>query len=530
MDVVWAVPIERGHDVDVITASVADLPPGIDPPPVRRGDLGPRGEVPVPTGSETRLTWGEHSGQIVGWDPVSGAAIMLSTAPLNEYDLVSPLRTLVHWSTVAAGGVLVHGAVVGRRRRNSVVGLLLLGEAGYGKSTTTLGCVGHGWLTCGDDAVAVFAEQQGWHARAIYAAIKTKLAGAVPADLPEAGSGTVSWDIAGTKRAHLLTATDEQTLVPQVNLTAIVVLDPAANHDEPVSSASPATVRTLAAPSTVLPLPFDRQPMLDRIGELATALPGYRLPRRRSIATTVSDLETIAADSDPWVSVVIPVYNGQRFVADAVRSILDQTVGRFQIIVVNDASPDDSLAVAEHLREEVESCGHALDTLDLKQNQGIAGARNAGLQQAHGDYIAWLDQDDLWPPDRTALLWSALRGSGAQIAQGRMAFADLTPDSRRSWVRQEWFDSDHPGYVLGAVLCTRRALETVGVLDASHASGADDVDWFMRAKALDVPTAIVEHVAVTRRIHETNQSRLTEPSEFLAVVRAHLIRKRTLPS
>jgi glycosyltransferase involved in cell wall biosynthesis len=270
--------------------------------------------------------------------------------------------------------------------------------------------------------------------------------------------------------------------------------------------------------------------MLDRIGELATTLPGYRLPRRRRIATTVSDLETIAADSDPWVSVVIPVYNGRRFVADAIHSILDQTVGRFQIIVVNDASPDDSLAVAERLREEVESCGHALDTVDLKQNEGIAGARNAGLRHAHGDYVAWLDQDDLWPPDRTALLWSALRGSGAQIAQGRMAFADLTPDSRRTWVRQEWFDGDHRGYVLGAVLCTRMALETVGVLDVSHASGTDDVDWFMRAKALEVPTAIVEDVAVQRRIHESNQSRLTEASEFLAVVRAHLIRKRTLPS
>lgn len=526
MDVAWAVPIDRGHDVDVITASVADLPADIHPPPLRRSELGPRREVPIPAGSKTRLVWAEQAGYIVGWDPEVGIAVLLTSEPPNGYDLVSPMRVLVHWLTIAAGGVLVHGATVGRRRGDRSVGLLLLGEAGFGKSTSTLACLGRGWSTCGDDAVAVYGGGEGWHACAIYAAIKTKLGGAAPADLPTAGPATVTWEVGGTKRVHLLTATDQRALEARMELTGLVLLNPTADPEEPVRPASVTEVRTHAAPSTVLSLPFERAEMLKSMGHLAAELPGYWLPRRTSAGTTVADLARIADDSEPFVSVVIPLFNGKAFVAEAIRSILAQSIGRFQIIAVSDASPDESLAVVESLRAEVESLGHELVTMELPQNRGIAAARNAGLAAAHGHYIAWLDQDDLWPPARTSVLWAALRRANAPIAQGMMTFTDITPEVQRSWLREAWFDGPHRGYVLGALLVTAQGLEAVGLLGEEFSTGSDDVDWFMRARHSQASIALVDEVVVWRQIHTTNQSARASQKELLTIVRAHVARNQ----
>jgi len=303
VDRAWACPVDTAfmdgrtapHNLSVITAAFADLPPHISPPPLRRRDLGPCGEARFTFGSRTRLTWNEQAGQVVGWDPHSGCALLLRSTPLNGYDLVSPMRWLVHWAVAAAGGVLMHAATVGRQEDGSVRGALLIGEAGYGKSTTTLACLSRGWLTCGDDAVAVIDEGGRWVAHAIYSAVKTKLAhpAAAPPDLPTAGVEAVSWDIAGTKRVHLLTSTDSQTLCDRMLISALILLDPEADSQADCAAVMPALARTRATPSTLLPLPFERETALRRIGALASQVPATLLPRRSTLARTVADVTRI---------------------------------------------------------------------------------------------------------------------------------------------------------------------------------------------------------------------------------------------
>lgn len=531
MDHAWACPYAgtTAH-LDVISAAFDDLPPEIAPPPLRRGDLGPRGEAPIAPGSATRLTWEEQAGQVVGWDPQSGCALLLRATPLNGYDLVSPMRWLVHWGVAAAGGVLLHAASVGRRERGEVRGALLLGEAGFGKSTTTLACLSRGWLTCGDDAVAVFPAAGRWSASAVYAAVKTKLAHptATPPDLPDAGVESVTWDIAGTKRVHLLTSTDAQTLCEAMAIQALILLDPEADPQARCEAVTPARARTWASPSTLLSLPFDRQACLQRIGRLASEVPATRLPRRSTLARTVDDLAEIMAP--PTISVVLPLYNGERHVEAAVRSILSQTLGRFQIIAVDDAGVEPTLARVEAMRGQIEAEGHRLDVVIQTQNSGVAAARNAGAALADGAYLAWLDQDDIWPAERTAVLLGALQASGAMVARGRMRFVDLAPAAVRPWVREHWFQGDHPGYVLGAVLCRLDVLRQIGPLDElMRAGGGDDVDWFMRLRHAQVPVAEVEAVTVVRHIHESNQSGRIGNDELLRAVAAHLQRNRRVP-
>lgn len=527
MDRAWARTVEVGRDVDVISAAVTDVPAWIGIPALRLGDLGPRGEVPIEPGSRTRMTWPAQGGRILGWDPESGKAVLLHARPPDEYELVSPMRNLVHWVLVAQGGLLVHAAAIGRAHASGVRGSLVLGNSGYGKSTTTLACVAQGWLTCGDDSVAVFPDECGWRAESIYAAIKTKVDRPAPVDMPPSGVTPLSWVIDGVKRAHLLTATTEQTLCSQMRLTSAILIEPEADPAAPVERATAARARTVSAPATVMPLPFDSEVVLKRLADLLSGVPVYTLPRRATLHETVADVTTIQTASQPGVSVVLPLYGGRRFVAEAIESILSQTVGRFQIVAVDDASLDDSLAVAESMRERIESAGHSLVAVELPHNHGIAGARNAGLAHADQPFVAWLDQDDLWPPDRTAVLLTAMHREGALMAAGRMTFQDVTPGSDRPWLRKEWFSEEsHPGNVLGALICRRELLDQVGTLRDQFSSGFDDVDWLLRVRASGIPTTSSEHVTVIRRIHDQNQSRKASQAELVDVVRAHLRRKR----
>src|SRR2546430_16171850 len=99
---------------------------------------------------------------------------------------------------------------------------------------------------------------------------------------------------------------------------------------------------------------------------------------------------------DGAVTVVIPVYNGERFIQRAVDSILKQTYPVSQIIVVDDGSKD-------RTREIVEKEYSEQVTLLCQQNGGPARARNTGLRMATGEFIAFLDADDWWEPEKLTM-------------------------------------------------------------------------------------------------------------------------------
>lgn len=97
----------------------------------------------------------------------------------------------------------------------------------------------------------------------------------------------------------------------------------------------------------------------------------------------------------PTVSIIIPVYNGARFLPEAIDSVFAQTYKDYEIIVIDDGSTDNTKEVLEPYFDKIKYI--------YQNNRGVAGAMNAGIRHAHGEYIAFLDQDDIWLPQKLAI-------------------------------------------------------------------------------------------------------------------------------
>lgn len=151
------------------------------------------------------------------------------------------------------------------------------------------------------------------------------------------------------------------------------------------------------------------------------------------------------------VSVVMPVYNAARWLKRPVESVLAQTHRALELIAVDDGSSDDSVAL-------IEAYARGDDRIRLlrqPQNGGVAAARNAGLDMARGDYVAFLDADDWWHPRKLELQLAAMRSSGAQVsyaAYQRMAedgrlLSRVTPPARVTW--RDMLGSNFIGHLTG---------------------------------------------------------------------------------
>ena len=96
------------------------------------------------------------------------------------------------------------------------------------------------------------------------------------------------------------------------------------------------------------------------------------------------------------VSIVVPVYNAEKFIIDTIKTVEEQTYQNWELILVNDCSKDNSAKIIEEKAKE----NNKIKLVDLKQNGGAANARNVGIDTAKGQYIAFLDADDLWQKEK----------------------------------------------------------------------------------------------------------------------------------
>jgi glycosyltransferase involved in cell wall biosynthesis len=225
-------------------------------------------------------------------------------------------------------------------------------------------------------------------------------------------------------------------------------------------------------------------------------------------------------EEHPLVSVIIPVYNGARYLRAALESVFGQTYRPIEVIVVDDGSVDDSGVIAQNFPEV---------RYIHQVNQGVAAARNNGIDAARGEFLAFLDQDDLWKPEKLKLQVDCLLSNpdlGYTLAHQQFF---LDPGAALpAWFRKELFASVHTGWVLGTLVVRRTTLEKVGNFATGY-SAANDSDWFFRAKAAAIPMAVVPELLLLKRIHAANESARAKEvlSELRKVVKSSLDRQRS---
>lgn len=199
------------------------------------------------------------------------------------------------------------------------------------------------------------------------------------------------------------------------------------------------------------------------------------------------------------VSVIIPACNAARFIREAIDSVFQQVGPTVEVIVVDNRSTD-------HTREVVKEAYGDSVLLTSEPTPGCASARNTGIQLATGRYIALLDADDVWSPDKLQRQAEALlsRGNeGLVFCYGR-EFLDpnLTDQQQREWTcRPEPYAYLAPS----ALFCARAAFDRVGMFP--DVPFGEFIAWFAWAKFLGLESVILPEVLVQRRVHAANSSR-----------------------
>lgn len=190
------------------------------------------------------------------------------------------------------------------------------------------------------------------------------------------------------------------------------------------------------------------------------------------------------------VSVIVPAWNSAPYLPEALQSVLQQGVTNLQIIVVDDGSTDGTAQIAQGFHPNV--------TYLYQTNQGPAAARNRGIQEATGDFIAFIDADDLWTAGRLHRQLTYLQAAPTvMILQGQIQYLHL--------VDERWQPQAAPFFAMSltTALFRREAFAQVGKLDPSLPY-CEDVDWFFRAQGQGITIQQQPAVAVYYRRHAHN--------------------------
>lgn len=218
--------------------------------------------------------------------------------------------------------------------------------------------------------------------------------------------------------------------------------------------------------------------------------------------------------TSPEVSVIIPVYNRAHTVACAIDSVLSQTYQNYEVLLVDDGSKDDSRKVIlSYSDPRIKLFEHA-------ENRGAAAARNTGIRQAQGKYIAFLDSDDEWLPakldEQIACLNSAPENVGGCITGKFNIESGQTtqhiPQKRNSWRETLLYVCDlGPGSTL---MIARKVFGVVGFLDETL-KRYEDWDWLVRfTRAYDLCLIKKTLVRVNRSVYQ-NPEKIEEAGNIL---------------
>jgi glycosyltransferase involved in cell wall biosynthesis len=218
----------------------------------------------------------------------------------------------------------------------------------------------------------------------------------------------------------------------------------------------------------------------------------------------------------PLVSAIMPVYNGERFLEQALDSLLAQDHVPLEIVVCDDGSTDRTPAILRSYPIRVVR----------QENHGAGAARNSAIAASSGEFVAFFDADDLWPPNRVSVqLRHLLANPDVGCVLGRQEWIDPPP-----WLTRDATYGDLGGIPLLSAMIRRGVFDDLGGFDPSFRV-AEDTDLLIRMRERGTEIAVLPVVILTRRFHGGNLTADLHqpPAQVVRALRQKLARARLAP-
>lgn len=201
--------------------------------------------------------------------------------------------------------------------------------------------------------------------------------------------------------------------------------------------------------------------------------------------------------NSPLVSVVIPVYNCEKYIEQAIASVLAQDYKDLEIIIVDGNSTDKTLEIAR-------SCSKAITISQVKP--GISEGFNLGIKKAKGEFVAFLSGDDIWLKNKLTIQINFLLGNeDVEYTITKFKFFLENKSSLPAGFKKELINQELTGPTLETFVARKEIFKKVGLFDPNFSS-ALDIDWFARLKDMDIKMHIINEVLLLKRIHSQNIS------------------------
>ena len=218
----------------------------------------------------------------------------------------------------------------------------------------------------------------------------------------------------------------------------------------------------------------------------------------------------------PKVTVIIPNYNNRRFIAESVESVLQQSYKNVELIVVDDGSTDSSLLELDKYLPRIK--------IIRQLNSGVAAARNAGILSSTGEFIAFLDSDDVWLPEKLKKQMKILLESsldlvycgGKELKNDTVTGITFLPEYEGNlYDYYKKFPTKAIILLGGSTVVFKKSLLTkVGIFNTAVPAPTEDLDFFRRMSKTGIRVGYSSEQLILYRTHESNASRRSLSSYY----------------
>ncbi|MDB9372549.1 glycosyltransferase family 2 protein [Nodularia sphaerocarpa] len=223
----------------------------------------------------------------------------------------------------------------------------------------------------------------------------------------------------------------------------------------------------------------------------------------------------------PLVTVIIPVYNYANYIAATLDSVFAQTYRPIEVIVVDDGSTDNSAEIVRAYPEV---------QYFYQSNQGVSVARNVAIAAAKGEFLAFLDADDLWKPDKLSLQIAYMLENPDIGITGTKSINFLESDTQLPpWLRDKPHWEEVREILPSTIVVHKSVFSQIGVFSPDYRA-SEDTEWQWRAKDANISIFNINEILTLRRFQGSNLSwemKVTQKSRMLRIIKESIARKST---